>query len=130
MDYEFTESENKVIQRAGEGCGLYGQAAIALGLLGMVGGLAATVTIQHPRAVPLGIGVAFGLLPTVLGGFWYITAGKALRDVVNTQGDDITHMMVALERIAAVFKLEGIVSLIAFVIGLVASIALVGSHTQ
>ncbi len=127
MSYEFSATENQTIQRTAGRSVVYGYASVALGALGTLGGLAALVVVGG-AAGAVGIGIAVALLPNLIAGFWYVRAGESLKGVVETQGHDIALMMVAMDRIAAAFKLEGIASIIGMVAGFIIGFAMVAAQ--
>ena len=93
--YEFNQMENAAIAQAAFWAKL-------LGIFLIVTGSAALLNCNVITfALDLAIGIAF------LGG------ATSLNAVVNTQGNDIMHMMTALTKIRTAFKIRVIVTLVA-----------------
>src|SRR5690606_32061555 len=101
--YEFDDQQNAVIAQAAFWARL-------LGIFRIVTGAAALLNCNVVTfALDLAVGISF------LGGATALTA------VVNTQGNDIMHMMTALTKLGTAFKIRVIVTLIA--VGLMALVA-------
>jgi hypothetical protein len=98
--YEFNQQENAVIAQAAFWARLLGIFLIVTGAVAMLN----CNIIQF--ALDLAVGIAF------LGG------ATSLNAVVNTQGNDVQHMMTALTKLGGAFKIRVIVTLIA--VGLLA----------
>ena len=98
--YEFNQQENAVIAQAAFWARLLGIFLIVTGAVAMLN----CNIIQF--ALDLAVGIAF------LGG------ATSLNAVVNTQGNDIQHMMTALTKLGGAFKIRVIVTFIA--VGLLA----------
>ena len=103
-DYEFNESENAVIGKSAYW-------ARVLGILMIVTGAGSLIQCN---VVTFGIDLAVGL--TFLG------AATSLNMVVNTQGNDIQHMMMALGKLRTAFKIRVIVVIVALVLVLLATV--------
>lgn len=123
--YEFSPVEEQQIKQTGTRARLWGFISIALGVLICAFSLivlAAGVTIPGPGAVLIG-GVALALAPmglVYLGiGYFYITAGGRLAAVADTQGNDVEHLMQGLDKLANAFRIEAILTIAAFVLGIV-----------
>jgi hypothetical protein len=98
--YEFNQQENAVIAQAAFWARLLGIFLIVTGAVAMLN----CNIIQF--ALDLAVGIAF------LGG------ATSLNAVVNTQGNDVQHMMTALTKLGGAFKIRVIVTFIA--VGLLA----------
>jgi hypothetical protein len=95
-EYEFTESENRVIGKAG----LW---ALVLAIVMFVE--AGAELINSFNFLIVGVYVTIGL--------FYLLGGKALKAVVNTQGRDVSLMMSALKKLRIAFTIRVIVTAIA-----------------
>ena len=124
MEYEFSATENQTIDKTGGRAILYGYISIVVGIVGILASIGVGVAFGG-GAILFGVGLAGACLPTLAAGFWYVQAGQALKGVVATNGDDISLMMVALSRVASAFRLEGIATIVALVLGIVLGFALV-----
>ena len=88
---------------------------------------AATHATDGPMSNPAALGaIGVALIPTalvsIIGGFFYLKSGSALRSVVETQGDDIRLMMDAIRSLTTALKIEAIAMAVGFVLGLVIGI--------
>ncbi len=131
-NYEFNAAENQVIGTAGSRASLWGIVSLVGGGLMIVGGLIATifgiVTIASARysstrmagAATMGAGFVLLMmaLQPLISGKLYLDAGKALKTVVDTQGNDITHVLEGLAKLRNAIRLEAIVAIVAVVLGL------------
>ena len=102
-DYEFNHVENAVIAQAAFW-------ARMLGIFLIITGVAA---LLNCNVIGFGLDLWIGI--SFLGGATALTA------VVNTQGNDIFHMMTALTKLGTAFKIRVIVTLVA--VGLLAVLA-------
>ena len=91
--YEFSESENRTFS----GIAL---AAQSWGLLSVLTGVPLALLGSQSYAVLVcGVGVCFiGIA------FW--RAGRSLRSVVETEGDDITHAIAGLHQLTRAFRIQ------------------------
>lgn len=97
-DYEFNEAENAVISKAAFWSRL-------LGIFMIVTGAASLFNCNVVSfAINLAVGIAF------------LGAATSLKMVVNTQGNDIQHMMMALGKLRSAFKIRVIVVIVAVVL--------------
>ncbi|MBW2526548.1 MAG: hypothetical protein JRI23_20370 [Deltaproteobacteria bacterium] len=127
--YEFNEAENAVIGKTATRAMLWGGVALAGGALMLlfVIGLSIFLVVQTKSAAPLVMVVA--ALPPVLIylaiGWFYLGAGRSLKEVVATAGSDVPHLMNALSRMSTAFKIEVIVVIIAVVLVIILMIIMV-----
>jgi hypothetical protein len=135
--YEFTPAENTVIARAAKLARAWGIIAVAGGaLVGLmvVAGVVA-ILIYSPRfpvattAVILSLVLVAVIGPiavvNVITGRYYIASGRSLQDVVETSGNDVAHLMTALDKVAGAFRLEVIFIAVTFALGILLQIALI-----
>ena len=61
--------------------------------------------------------IPMAIQPLVSGKF-YLDAGKALKAVVDTLGNDVEHMMDGLAKLRNAVRLEAIVAIVAVVLGI------------
>ncbi len=96
--YEFTTAENKAIGELG------GQLRL-VGILGMVYAIASIVSmlvaIRSTGRINIDVQPFFAFMIA----FWFIKAGKSFRLVTETKGNDISHLMTALDYLRYVFGL-------------------------
>lgn len=120
--YEFTPQQNAVIGSTAvwtRGAGII-QAVlgglIALGALGAI--------FSGNVGGGIGNGVAAAVYLTI--GFAFISAAGALGRVVGTQGNDIQHLMSALEAYQRAFKIQVILVLVAIALVIIGAIIVFG----
>ncbi len=63
-------------------------------------------------------------------GSWLLPAARALRDVVQTEGNDVTNLMYALKKLTNVYMLQAIMWCLAVVGVVVGVILAIGQHHQ
>ena len=115
--YEFSDDENAVISKAAYWARLLGVFMIISG----VGSLYSCNVISF--AIDLAVGITF------------IGAATSLKQVVDTQGNDIQHMMTALGKLRSAFKIRVIVAIVALVIvlalfALIMALVIAGAATH
>ena len=115
--YEFSEIENAVVSKTARWTKFWGWLWILGGVLMVALGVS---------ALPAGaVNMVFGAVYLVIG--WYFKgAGESLQAVVETSGDDIGHLMTALEKLGSVFKTTMVFTLVGIVLAVVAGI-IIGS---
>ena len=103
--YEFTVPQNAIIQKTATYARLWGIFSIVLGAINILMGLANWV------ALPSGI-------VSVVIGMVFLGAAGSLKAVVDTEGEDIDHMMAAVQKLGIAFLVQVIVTVAAFVVGI------------
>jgi hypothetical protein len=111
-EYEFDASENEVISGLASAMRFVGVVFIVLGAINSLGGVVGGATLA--AMITLGQGILM-----IIIGAWLIGGAGSFRDVVTTEGNDISHMMAALRKLRSVFTLQ------AWVLGIVIILALV-----
>lgn len=97
--YEFTGEQNRVIRslaRKMQAVGIFMLVLGALALAGFVASLFGT-----PAGVWIPVAVFFALI-----GVWTVRAGREFRQVVETEGSDISHLMTALTELKKFYTLN------------------------
>lgn len=97
--YEFNAEQNALMGDLGAKMQFVGMFAVVIGALVLMGGV---LTVNAAPRNP-GAFIA-GLLYIALGA-WTRSAGSAFRDVVETRGADITHLMEALGDVRRIYTL-------------------------
>jgi hypothetical protein len=131
--YEFSPAEEAKIARLAWRVRVWGIVALTLGVLGVA--LFSLVWIQlagadaSSRAFLLTSFIAMApvLVVNALIAFLYIGAGKALRRIVDTQHQDVPHLLDGLARLSGAFRIETILGSIGVVAALVALIKMLAS---
>ena len=103
--YEFTVPQNAIIQKTATYAKLWGIFSVVLGAINTLVGLASWAQL------------AAGIVSIVIGTVFIGVAGS-LKAVVVTEGNDIDHMMAALQKLGNAFLIQVITTVAAFVIAL------------
>lgn len=110
--YEFSGDENVSIERAGTSSTIWAVCAMVgaalLGTLAVV-----QFFLDNFRGAILVVPL---FLVCAVAGWLYLGAGRALKEVVSTEGNDVELLMRALERMAKAFRNEVIVTAVAVVL--------------
>lgn len=112
--HEFGPRENEVIGDAARWIGFWSWIAILGGVIVGVGSL-------FTPDVDFG-GVIFGLIYVMIG-FFFRGSASSMRAVVDTSGADVAHLMDALDRLTAAFRIMVLLVAIGVALALVAMIA-------
>jgi hypothetical protein len=110
--YEFNDVENQIIDKTAGRVKLGGWICAVIGacdLLFGCGGSLASATL----AVYIPYGIVF-----LIVGITFIGVGNSLRMVVQTQGNDIAHLMTAMQKLGSAFFIMSI----SFIVGVVLAI--------
>jgi hypothetical protein len=125
--YEFSPEEEAKIARLAWRVRMWGIVALASGILGIslfvvIWFVVAGRSAHGGVLLTSFIAMAPVLLVNALIAFLYIGAGKALRRVVDTQTQDVPHLLDGLARLSGAFRIETILGSIGVVAGLIALI--------
>lgn len=116
--YEFNDDENVGIERAGASSTIWAACAIVGAVL--LGVLAALqLFLDNLRGAILVLPL---FLVCAVAGWLYFGAGRALKDVANTEGNDVELLMRALDRLAKAFRNEVIVTIVAVLVFVVLAV--------
>jgi len=111
--YEFSEMENQIIEKTASRAKTWGIISIVIGALQALVGLGSFAAPQLAGTLIQGI-------VSIIIGVTFLGAGNSLKAVVDTQGNDIPHMMTALQKIGSAFFIQIVMTIIAVVlVGLV-----------
>jgi hypothetical protein len=126
--YEFSPEEEAKIARLAWRVRMWGMVALAFG----IGGISLFALIWFLIAgrgslhggflLTSFVAMAPVLVVNALIAFLYIGAGRALRRVVDTQTEDVPHLLDGLARLSGAFRIETILGSIGVVAGLIALI--------
>jgi hypothetical protein len=112
-NYEFNEYENSVIDKAAGRAKLWGIISIVLGALQIIGSCGMFASPQLASYLPAGIvGIVVGV--TFMG------LGNSLKAVVTTQGNDLMHLMQAMQKMSTAFIIQIICAIVGFVLAALA----------
>jgi len=92
--YEFKSAEDEVIGGLARWVGIFAWFSLIAGMVMAAGGL---------LTAPAGLLNVVGGSVYIFIGMWLRGAGKSLQSVVTTEGDDIAHLMSALENLRSAF---------------------------
>ncbi len=128
-EYEFDTRENDVIADTGKRARSWG---VVSGVVGALMALLTLVGVAFLDKVPAEVRGLFSaavfaiFLPLavvhVAMAFLYLQAGASLQEVVDSKGRDVSLLMSALDKLTSAFRIEVLVTVAAFVLGLVAGI--------
>jgi hypothetical protein len=115
--YEFSDGENVTISRAARLGLVWGIASIVIGglacLAGMVALTASAIGLVH--MLTGGTSIAIGII--------FVGVAKSLREVVDTEGNDVDHMMAAIHKLGTAFLVQIILTGVAFFLGFIIALA-------
>ncbi|MBW3535554.1 MAG: hypothetical protein KY453_10125 [Gemmatimonadetes bacterium] len=117
--YEFEPAEDAVIERTARWVTWWGWIAVAAGILLIVGGL---TTWDEGGLAQAALGGVY-----ILIGVYFRGAGRALARVVDTTGNDIGHLMEALDRLTAAFRVQ-VILVVVFVVMAVVAITIIATR--
>lgn len=107
--YEFNELENSIIDKTASRAKLWGIISTTIGALQCLASCGAVANAGMATYLPSGI-VAIVIGVTFMG------VGSSLKMVVSTQGNDLMHMMQALQKMGSAFMIQIICAIIGFVL--------------
>ncbi|MDX1493816.1 MAG: hypothetical protein R3253_07155 [Longimicrobiales bacterium] len=110
--HEFGPHENEVIGSAAKWIGYWSWIAIISGILMGLGGLVGED--------PIG-GLIMGAIYVIVGAY-FRGAAASMREVVSTAGNDVAHLMTALDKLAAAFKVMVLLVFIGVVLATVVAV--------
>lgn len=119
--YEFSAAENQVLGKTAFWVTWWAWIAIIGGLITAVSGI---------FTMPGGIVSLVGGGISLLLGMYFRDSAKAMRNVVETAGNDITHLMMAMEKLGSAFKVYVIMFIIGMVLFIGAMILVVSVYTS
>ncbi len=111
--YEFTPAQNEILKKAATWTGLYAWIMIVAGGLMALGGL-----LSGEASAAIGALVAAAIYFMI--GLNFRGAATSMKAVVQTAGNDIDHLMTALDKLGSAFKVMGILFLIGVILFVVA----------
>lgn len=97
--YEFNAIENAIIQKTARRAKLWGTVSVVVGALQLLSSCAAVSNRALAANLPLG-------LVAVIVGITFVGVGNSLANVVSTRGNDLMHMMLALQKMSTAFMIQ------------------------
>jgi hypothetical protein len=107
--YEFNDVENQIIDKTAARAKLWGIISTTLGVLQVFGSCGAIASPSMASYFPLGV-------IAIIIGITFIGVSNSLKMVVQTQGNDIAHMMQALQKMGSAFLVQIVCAVIGFVL--------------
>ena len=115
-NYEFDESQNEIILTLAKSLQFVGMTSLVFGLVFALGCVSAIFQGNWSAVITQGMFVVFTF---AMGGLM-TKAGKKFRAIVKTSGDDISHLMVALDNLRQVYAILSVIIILCVLLSLVA----------
>ena len=110
-NYEFNDMENQIIDKTASRAKLWGIISTTIGALQVLQSCGAVASPILAISLPTGIVM-------IVVGVTFMGVGSSLKMVVQTQGNDLMHMMQALQKMGSAFTVQ----IVAYVIGFVLTV--------
>jgi hypothetical protein len=107
--YEFNDLENQIIDKTAARAKLWGIFSTTLGVLQLFGSCGAIASPMMAGYFPAGV-------IAIIIGVTFIGVSNSLKMVVQTQGNDVGHMMQALQKMGSAFLVQIVCTVIGFVL--------------
>ena len=114
--YEFNDMENQIIDKTAGRAKLWGWISAVLGACQLLGG-----TCGSLASATMAVYVPYGIVMLIVG-ITFIGVGNSLRSVVQTQGNDIAHMMQAMQKLGSAFFIQSIACIVMLVLAIIISV--------
>lgn len=114
--HEFSAAENEVLKKAAKWTGFFAWIMFIGSALMAVGG------VFSGEASAIGALIAAAIYFTI--GFSFRGAAASMHAVVETSGNDVDHLMTALDKLGSAFKVMSIVFIVGVVISVGATVAI------
>ena len=114
--YEFDSSQNETILTLAKALQLVGTTSLVFGLVFAIGCLSAVLQTNWSAVITQGM---FFVFTFAMGGLM-IKAGKMFQAIVTTSGNDIRHLMVALDNLRQVYSILSVIIILCVLFSLVA----------
>src|SRR5690606_14923563 len=108
-NYEFNDFENSVIDKTAGRAKLWGIVSTVIGALQLLGSCGMVANASYATYLPSGI-------IALVVGITFIGVGNSLKSVVQTQGNDMMHMMQAMQKLGSAFMIQIIATIIGIVL--------------
>ena len=108
-NYEFNDFENQIIDKTAGRAKLWGIISTVIGALQLVGSCGMVANASYATYLPSGI-------IALVVGITFIGVGNSLKSVVQTQGNDMMHMMQAMQKLGSAFMIQIIATIIGIVL--------------
>ena len=115
-NYEFDSSQNETILTLGKSLQFVGTTSLVLGLVFALACVSAILQSNWSALMTEGM---FFVFTFAMGGLM-MKAGNEFRAIVRTSGDDISHLMVALDNLRQVYSILSVIIILCVLLSLVA----------
>jgi hypothetical protein len=119
--YEFSRTENAIIGNLGSKMSFVGLFMLGIGLFFFVSAIVRWFKFQYY----LEVGLIFLSLLFMVVGVWTHRAGREFRNIADTQGNDMAHLMGALDNLHKLYTLLHLI----FFVALIFAIIQLGAHS-
>lgn len=110
-NYEFNPIENAILAKTASRAKLWGVVSIVVGSLQLLSSCGAVKNSALATNLPLGI-------VGVIVGITFIGVGNSLKSVVETRGNDLMHMMLAMQKMSTAFVIQIICGIVGVLLAL------------
>lgn len=135
--YEFNEMENATISSTARFARMWGIISVVSGVLVLILGILMVVllgaavaadaatsggssgALKPSMVVALGFSLIPASLVSIIGGIFYFISGNSLKQVAETQGNDIPLLMNAVRSLSRAFMIEAIAMVVGFILGFI-----------
>lgn len=107
--YEFNELENAILARTASRAKLWGVISTVLGVTQMIGSCGMISSSSLGLLLPMGIVAA-------IVGVVFVGVGNSLSSVVGTRGQDVPHLMAAMQKMSTAFTVQIVCNIIGVVL--------------
>lgn len=111
-NYEFNDYENSILEKTASRAKLWGIISTTIGALQVLGSCGMFASPGLATYLPAGI-------VAIVVGVTFIGAGNSLKAVTTTQGNDLMHLMQAMQKMSTAFIIEIICAVIGFVLAVI-----------
>jgi hypothetical protein len=119
--YEFSEEQNKVIKRLRANMLFVGIFVLLLGVF--LGILDIYYWFCPERNIIIKIFIALLSFVTIMMGVFTLTSSRSFRQVFTTEGNDVDHLMKAIDKLATWFGILTFVIIVALAIVILGAVA-------
>lgn len=107
--YEFNALENSIIDKTARRAKLWGTISLVVGVLQVLSSCAAVANPGLASQFPSGV-------IAIVVGIAFMGVGTSLKNVVQTQGNDVGHMMHAMEKLGNAFMVQIVCTIVGIVL--------------
>ena len=115
-NYEFDSSQNEIISTLAKALQFVGTTSLVFGVVFAIGCVSAVFQTNWSAVITQGMFVIFTF---AMGGLM-TKAGKKFQAITATSGDDISHLMVALDNLRQVYSILSVIIILCVLLSLVA----------